>query len=94
MIRVRVEIGFSFKRELPDDYRDFVLPEGADVTAALQALVGRFPAISPRLFTERGELRRDIAILINGRNVLRREGQRTPLVDGDQMTLLPPVGGG
>ncbi len=66
MIRVQVEIGFSFKRELPDDYRQLVLPDGAEVGDALRALADRFPTIASRLFTERGEIRRDVGVLING----------------------------
>ncbi len=94
MIRVQVEIGFSFKRELPDDYRELVLPVGAGVGDALRALAERFPAVASRIFTERGEVRRDVGVLINGGNATRRDGLRTRLSDGDRLTLLPPVGGG
>ncbi len=94
MIHVQVEIGFSFKRELPDDYRDLVLPDGAKVADALHTLAERYPAVASRLFTERGEARRDIGVLINGGNAIRRDGARTRLEDGDRLTLLPPVGGG
>jgi molybdopterin converting factor small subunit len=94
MIRVQVEIGFSFKRELPDDYRQLVLPDGAEVGDALRALADRFPTIASRLFTERGEIRRDVGVLINGGNATRRDGTHTLLSDSDRLTLLPPVGGG
>jgi molybdopterin synthase sulfur carrier subunit len=94
MIRVRVEIGFSFKRELAGDYRELVVPSGADVALALRALVDRFPAIEGRIFGRLGEVRRDVGVLVNGGNVLRRDGLRTELADGDRLTLLPPVGGG
>jgi MoaD family protein len=94
MMRVQVEIGFSFKRELVGDYRELVVPSGADVALALRALVDRFPAIEGRIFGSLGDVRRDVGILINGGNVARRNGLRTELVDGDRLTLLPPVGGG
>ncbi len=94
MIRVHVEIGFSFKHELPEDYRELSLPSGADVAAALRALAERFPAIEGRLFTAAHEVRRDVGVLINGGSSLRRDGLRTRLVEGDRLTLLPPVGGG
>jgi len=94
MIRVQVEIGFSFKRELAGDYRELVVPSGADVAVALRALVDRFPAIEGRIFGRLGEVRRDVGVLVNGGNVLRRNGLRTELADGDRLTLLPPVGGG
>jgi molybdopterin synthase sulfur carrier subunit len=94
MIRVQVEIGFSFKHELPDDYRELVLPDGAKVADALRGLVGRFPNVEARLFHEKGDVRRDVSILINGGNALRRDGMHTRLEEGDRLTLLPPVGGG
>jgi sulfur-carrier protein len=94
MMRVEVEIGFSFKRELPDNYRELMLADAATVADALRALAGRFPAIEARLFTAHGDVRRDVGVLLNGGNVARRDGLRTALSDGDRMTLLPPVGGG
>ena len=95
MIRVQVEIGFSFKRELPDDYRELVLPDGAEVGDALRALADRFPTIASRLFTERGEARRDVGVLINGGNAIRRDGaphdaSRTPT--GSRFSLPSAVG--
>jgi molybdopterin converting factor small subunit len=94
MMRVQVEIGFSFKRELLGDYRELVVPSGADVALALRTLVDCFPTIEGRIFGSLGEVRRDVGVLINGGNVVRRNGLRTVLVDGDRLTLLPPVGGG
>jgi molybdopterin converting factor small subunit len=93
-MHIEVEIGFSFKRDLPDDYRRLALPDAATVADALQALAGAFPAIRLRLHTATGEVRRDVGALVNGGNVARREGLRTALRDGDRLTLLPPVGGG
>ena len=55
-MRVTVEIGFSFKRELPDDYRSLDLADGADVAAALRALADRHPG-SPRPHLQPGRRR-------------------------------------
>lgn len=93
-MRITVEIGFSFKRELPDDYRWLDLPDGTDAAAALRALATRYPALGGRLYTTAGEVRRDVSVLINGGNAARRGGLGTALCDGDRLTLLPPVGGG
>jgi len=94
MIEVEVEIGFSFKRDLPSDYRHLALFDGADALAALRALAGRYPSLASRLFDPDGEVRRDVSILINGGSAVRRAGLQTALRDGDRVTLLPPVGGG
>ncbi len=93
-MRITVEIGFSFKRELSDDYRSLDLAEGADVAAALRALADRHPALRGRIYSPAGDVRRDVSVLVNGANAARRSGLQTALRDGDRLTLLPPVGGG
>ncbi len=92
-MKVKVEISFSFKRDLPPEII-LELPEGADVMAALRALVRRFPRIEGRIFSPQGEPHRHINALVNGGNVSFKRGFETVLHDGDQLTILPPVGGG
>jgi molybdopterin synthase sulfur carrier subunit len=94
VIQVEVEIGFSFKRDLPDGYQSLSLPDDADLLAALRTLACSFPTLRSRLFTPNGDVRRDVSVLVNGRNAARRDGLRTGLQGGDRVTLLPPVGGG
>ena len=94
MMRISVELGFSFKKDLGEEYRELSLPEGADVEAAVRALASQHPAARPRLLDDAGCVRRHVAALINGGNVAGRDGFRTALRDGDRLTLLPPVGGG
>jgi molybdopterin converting factor small subunit len=93
-MKVRVEISFSFKRDVDPQGVVLELPDGADVRAALRGLVRRYPAIEPRLFGPRGEVHRHINALVNGRNVAFKKGFGTILRDGDGLTLLPPIGGG
>ncbi len=93
-MKISVEIGFSFKRELDDDYRTLELPDGATVYSAMTELGRRYPAIERRLFDENGEVRRNINALINGGNVQFRQRFETILIDGDRLSILPPVGGG
>lgn len=93
-MNVSLEIGFSFKRELVDDYRSFDLPDGATVRDALEELTRRFPQIRERLFDEQGAIRRHINALVNGGNVQFRERFETVLQEGDRLSILPPVGGG
>jgi len=92
-MKVKVEISFSFKRDLPPEIT-LELSDGADVRAALDALVRRFPQIEERIFSPRGEIHRHINALVNGGNVSFKRGFETVLHDGDQLTILPPVGGG
>jgi len=93
-MRVSVEIGFSFKRELDEAYRTLELPDGATVRDAMVELGRRYAPIAQRLFDEDDAIRRNINALINGGNVQFREWFDTVLSDGDRLTILPPVGGG
>jgi molybdopterin synthase sulfur carrier subunit len=93
-MRISVEFGFSFKRELDEAYRTLDLPDGATVRDAMVALGRRYSTIERRLFDEDGAIRRNINALINGGNVQFRERFDTVLSDGDRLTILPPVGGG
>jgi len=93
-MRISVEIAFSFKRELDEDYRELELPERATVGDALAELARRHPAAAARLFDEDGTIRRNVNALVNGENVQFRRRFETALADGDRLTILPPVGGG
>lgn len=93
-MRIEIEIGFSFKRDIDGGFRTLELPDGTDVLGALNQLGQRHPEIAERLFDRRGQVHRHINALVNGGNVVHRRGFRTVLREGDRLTILPPVGGG
>ena len=93
-MNITLEIAFSFKRELAEDYSALELAERATVRDAIVALVERFPEIRERLFDEQGGIRRHINALVNGGNIQFRERFDTRLRGGDRLSILPPVGGG
>ena len=93
-MNVSVEIAFSFEHESDDAYRSLELPEGASVLDAFRMLANRYSVFRERVFDEAGEIRRNINALINGGNVLFREGFDTVLRDSDRLSVLPPMGGG
>src|SRR6478752_10368066 len=81
-VRVRVRL-FAVQRELAGTRNvPLELPDAADVEAAWTALVGRYPVLAP------------------GRPSMRfaRNGEyadpATPLADGDEVAMIPPVSGG
>ncbi len=43
---------------------------------------------------ELGDVRGHLQLLVNGQSVTALQGLRTKLKDGDQVAILPPVGGG
>lgn len=93
-MNVTVEIGFSFKRDLDEDYRNLELPSHATVIDAFELLGSRYRVFYERVFEPTGGIRRNINALVNGGNVQFREGFNTILVEGDRLSVLPPVGGG
>jgi molybdopterin converting factor subunit 1 len=81
-LRVRVRL-FAMQRELAGTREvELALPDGATIEDAWAALVDRFPSLAP------------------GRAALRfaRNGgyapPETPLGDGDEVAMIPPVSGG
>ncbi|MCD5407914.1 MoaD/ThiS family protein [Candidatus Bipolaricaulota bacterium] len=93
-MRVKVNLYFPFRRELPPGDIVLELPEGANAGDAVAALVDRFPLLRDKLYDSRGSLKRLVSALVNGTSVQFLQGFSTPLSDGDELTLLPPVGGG
>jgi molybdopterin converting factor small subunit len=93
-MRVTVELYFPERRKLPREPLVLELPEGADVTAAVEALVERFPFLRTRLYDGRGRLQRFVSALVDGTSIQFLRGFSTPLAEGSRLTLLPPVGGG
>lgn len=81
-MNVRV-VAFANVREiLESSPRSLELPDGARTGEAWSALERVFPALSAH--------RTSVRIARNGRIVSLDE----PLHDGDELALLPPVGGG
>ena len=81
-IAVRVRL-FAIQRELAGSREvRMELPEGADVEAAWRALVERYPVLAPGRASLRFARNGDYA------------DPTTPLADGDEVAVIPPVSGG
>jgi sulfur-carrier protein len=66
--------------------------EGRTVGDAVAGCVAREPRLGPRIFREDGSVW--VGIFVNGRNIRQGKGLETPLRDGDEIRLLPPIAGG
>ncbi len=68
---------------------------GETVGVALDALFEDRPALADRVLDDDGELRSQINVLRNGKDVKSQEdGLETELEAGDELALFPPVSGG
>ena len=67
-----------------------------DVPSAIHQDVHRFEKkLAERLYSsDTRELRKTVNILVNGRRLDFLQGLNTPLKDGDEVAIFPPVAGG
>jgi molybdopterin converting factor small subunit len=68
--------------------------QGSTIGAAVEALVGRHPALAEQLLTPDGELHRFVNVYLNGRDVRYLAGLATPVEERDEIRLLPAIAGG
>lgn len=67
---------------------------GATITAALDELRDRYPALERRLRDESGALRRYVNFYVDGEECRRLAGAETPLSAGTELMIIPSVAGG
>ena len=65
---------------------------GATVGEALADCVDKEPRLRSRVFREDGSVW--VGVFLNGRNVRQAGGLDTPLAEGDEIRIMPPIGGG
>src|SRR5262249_31917311 len=67
---------------------------GATLSALLDDLFARYPAVREQVLTAEGGLSRFINVFVNDQDVRYLQGLETPLAAGDTVTLLPAMAGG
>jgi sulfur-carrier protein len=65
-----------------------------NIGEAIIELQTRFPGIQERLMDEKGEVRRFVNIYLNEEDIRFLENQKTPLKDGDEVSIIPAIAGG
>jgi molybdopterin converting factor small subunit len=66
----------------------------ATVADALAVVAARLPALTDRVLTEQGDLRRHVNVFVGEESVRFTEGLATAVTDGDTITIVPAVSGG
>ncbi len=66
--------------------------EGTTVGEALRDCAEKEPRLRTRVFREDGTVW--VGVFLNGRNIRLGEGLDTPLAEGDEIRIIPPIGGG
>jgi MoaD family protein len=96
---IKIKIPLSYVQSFSDD-TDFVqltLDEvkvnGSTVGECLKHLIEQYPSIKKELFTETGNLFKNIIISVNGKSAYPEQLDK-PVKDGDQLTIVFIVSGG
>lgn len=66
----------------------------ATVADALAAVASQWPAVTDRVLTEQGELRRHVNVFLGEENVRFLDGLRSPVSNGETITIVAAVSGG
>lgn len=67
---------------------------GATVRELISDLTRQYPGLQTRLCDDNGNLRKFIAIFVNGRDIRTLQGAATPLTGNEEITLVPAIAGG
>ena len=71
-----------------------VAAEGGTIADILNNLESQFAGIKERICEESGAPRRFINIYLNEEDIRFLEGEKTPVKDGDDISIIPAIAGG
>ncbi len=71
-----------------------VAVRGRTVGEALDDLILRYPDLRPRLREAGGQMRSFLLCFLNAEDIRARQGEATPLAEGDELTLVFVAEGG
>ena len=96
MITITLHTILDLKEVVGQRLTEIDLPDGATVGDFLAYLSERWgDELSGRLFDpDSGAVLPYVRIMVNGQMIQFLEGMETPLAEGDEVLILPPVSGG
>ena len=68
--------------------------EGNTVGEVVHEAAARYPGLAPRLQDETGEPYAFVTFYLNDDDIRLRDGFRTSVQDGDELTIVPAIAGG
>ena len=76
------------------DGQEEVEVDGSTAGEVLQNLAEAHPALSEKIFTDDGEVRRFVNVFTNDRDIRFQDELDTEVEDGDQVSIVPAMAGG
>lgn len=92
-MRLTLKFFATFREAVGSKTVEREFEDGATVRSVLRSLESEFDGLADRLL-DGGDLKPQINVLLNGREVLHMNGAETTLTDGDTLSVFPPVAGG
>lgn len=74
--------------------QESVTVEGGTVQEVLDELTARHEGLRRHLFNEKGDLRSFVNVYVNDSDIRYQEGPRTPVKEGDVVSIVPAIAGG
>lgn len=68
--------------------------EGLTVADVISDLEKRYPGLKERLCDETGQIRRFINVFVNGEDIRFKEGAKTAVPAGAEVSVVPAIAGG
>lgn len=84
---------FANYREIAGSKDVIIDSRPATVQDVVDDLTGQFPGLIPLLYLD-GELKKYVNILVDGVSIKETGGLITPVKDGNEIKIFPPVSGG
>ena len=96
MVQVKVHTILNLKKILGRGDIDLTMKKGSTVKDVLITMVETYgEPLTAQLFDSGGDLFPYIRLMVNGRDIAFLESKmETALQEGDEILILPPVGGG
>lgn len=94
--RLSLELRFfaTFRAAVGQKVLERQFEAGTTVGGVLTALESEFPELAGDLLDDEGEIKPQLSVLKNGREVVHIDGADTTMGNGDTLSVFPPVAGG
>ncbi len=80
-------------RKLTGD-QEIVEAEGSTIGEILQSLDDHYPGLKDRICDEKGNVRRFVNVYLNDEDIRFLDDKKTPVISGDEISIVPAIAGG
>ncbi|MCC3144541.1 MoaD family protein [Halanaerobium sp. Z-7514] len=91
---LKVKFHSLFRIKLKSRGHEYQLEDEIDVMELIDLLDDDYDGYFSKKLLDAGEISPGSIILVNGENVIHKDGVKTKIKDGDTVTLFPPSAGG